>query len=229
MQASDIMTTTVVSAPPEMAVQDLARLLLEKGISAVPVIGDGGELIGMVSEGDLIRRVETGTDKPAASWLDLFASMSTVQERFIKSHGQRAEDVMTKEPVSVAPDASLTEIAGLLESRRIKRVPVVEDGSVVGIVSRANLLHALAVASPSGPVSQDDRSLRAEILKRMAEAGGGDGSYVNVIVTDGVAQLMGAVFSDRNAHALVTAVESVPGVKKVENKLGRLPAWVYGY
>ena len=137
---------------------------------------------------------------------------------------------MTKNPVTVAPDAALSEIAALLEAHRIKRVPVVADGAVVGIVSRANLLHGLAVSeAPAVPCSTDDRTLREAVQQAISEGGALGGSFVNVIVRDGVVQLVGSVNTDREEHAVLVAAESVPGVKSIDNKLGRVPVWAYGY
>lgn len=230
MQAADIMNKPVISVAPEMTVKELASVLLEKRISAVPVIGADGALLGIVSEGDLVRRVETETEPSSSWWLDLFTTTDTLQERFIKSHGRRVADVMTKNPVTVAPDAALSEIAALLEAHRIKRVPVVADGAVVGIVSRANLLHGLAVSeAPSVPCSTDDRTLREAVQQAISDGAALGGSFVNVIVRDGAVQLVGSVNTDREEHAVLVAAESVPGVTSVDNKLGRVPVWAYGY
>ena len=230
MQAADIMNKPVISVGPEMTVKELARVLLEKRVSAVPVIGADGGLLGIVSEGDLVRRVETETEPSSSWWLDLFTTTDTLQHRFIKSHGRRVADVMTKNPVTVQPDAALSEIAALLEAHRIKRVPVVANDQVVGIVSRANLLHGLAAAeTPAVPCSTDDRTLREAIQQAISDGAGLGGSFVNVIVRNGVVQLIGSVNTDREEHAVRVAAESVPGVKSIDNKLGRAPVWAYGF
>lgn len=230
MQAADIMNKPVISVAPEMTVKELAHVLLEKRISAVPVIGADGTLLGIASEGDLVRRVETDTTDTSSWWLDLFTTSYTQQERFIKSHGRRVADVMTKNPVTVAPDATLSEIAALLETHRIKRVPVVDDGEVVGIVSRANLLHGLAVSeAPAVPCSIDDRKLREAVQQSISDGAALGGSFVNVIVRDGVVQLVGSVNSDLEERAVLVAAESVSGVASIDNKLGRAPAWAYGF
>ena len=154
MQAADIMTVGVVTATPEMTVRDAAALMLERSVSALPVLDGSGRLVGIISEGDLVRRTETGTAISDSWWLRLFTSAETLQERFVKSHGQRVGDVMTRNPVAARPDTPVGEIAAILERHRIKRVPVVEDGRLLGIVSRANLLHGLASASPLPGASQ---------------------------------------------------------------------------
>lgn len=186
----------------------------------------------MVSEGDLVRRVETGTEPDAGKswWLDLFTSPATRQEQFIKSHGRRAEDVMTRNPLTIKKDTSLAEIATVLETNRIKRVPVLEDEQVVGIVSRANLLHGLVVSEAAeAPLNLDDRMIREAILHAVHGGVATGGSYVNVVVRNGIAKIIGSVNSDREERAILIAAETTAGVKSVENKLGRVPVWVYGY
>ena len=230
MQAADIMTTGVVTAKPKMTVQEAAKLMLDQGVSALPVVDENESLIGIISEGDLVRRTETGTEEKDSWWLSLFTSTQTLQERFLKSHGQQVGDVMTREPITVALDAPVADIAATLEEHRIKRVPVVEDGKVRGIVSRANLLHALAAANASHPAgSADDRTIREDVLKAFSDEAGLGGAYVNVTVSGGDVQLWGSVQSDTEENALVVAARSVPGVNSVESRLGRVPEWAYGY
>lgn len=231
MQAADIMSKTVISVSPEMTVQELARLLLEKQISGVPVIDEDGMLQGIVSEGDLVRRTETDTAVSGSWWLDFFASPATRQDRFVKSHGRRVGDVMTRNPLTIAPDTSLADVATILQKNSIKRLPVVADGVVVGIVSRANLLRGLIAAEPpAAQASTDDRALREAIEKAIANADiSASGAYLNIVVHDGVALIFGSVNSDQEERAILVAAESVTGVVAVENKLGRVPVWAYGY
>lgn len=230
MQAADIMTVSVVTAAPRMGVRDAAALMLERGVSALPVLDDQDRLLGIISEGDLVRRTEMETEMHDSWWLSLFTSTQTLQERFLKSHGQQVGDVMTRDPVVVAPDTPVAEIATILEKHRIKRVPVVQDDRVLGIVSRANLLHALASAPVQRPPrTSDDRALRQAVLELFTEESGLGGSLVNVTVTDGKVGLWGTARSDTEEQALVVAVRSVPGVRSVESNLGRVPEWVYGY
>lgn len=231
MKAADIMTTPAISVRPEITVQELAAMLLEKQISAVPVIDEDGTLLGIVSEGDLVRRVETGTDGPGSWWLDFLASPTIRQERFIKSHGRRVSDVMTRNPMTIQPDTPLAEIATILEKNRIKRLPVVDGDAVVGIVSRANLLHGLiASASMVQPSSPDDQALREAVQKAISEADvTAGGAYLNIVVHQGVAVIIGSVSSEQEKRAIVVAAEAVPGITAVENRLGMVPVWAYGY
>ena len=221
MQAQDVMTTNVVTVAPDTPVEEIAKLLLERQISAVPVVGADGELLGIVSEGDLIHGL--GHEGAKRSWwLDLLASPRTRAEEHLKSHGRLAWDVMTRSVVSVTPDTPLPEIARLLEARRIKRVPVVRDGELVGIVSRADLLRAFAL-QPAADARVDDRALRDRLTVEFERAGLTWHPYVNVVVSDGAVHLWGIVSSQGEAEALRLAAERVPGVTRVESHLAVHP------
>ncbi|MDT3678483.1 MAG: CBS domain-containing protein [Burkholderiaceae bacterium] len=230
MQARDVMSTPVISVAEDASVADVARLLLRHGISAVPVLGADGRLLGIVSEGDLVRRVESGTEREPSWWLRLFGDTEERVRDYAKTHGRRATDVMTREVTTVDEDASLSEIAALLERGRIKRVPVMRGNEVVGIVSRANLLQGLASAPAQTPPAtagaRGDRSLRTRIDDEMRRAGL-DTSFVNVVVADGVAWLWGAVRSEGQLDAARIAAERVMGdAKAVQNRLSVFPASV---
>lgn len=223
MRAADIMTPNVITVSPQAAVPDIARLLLEHRISAVPVVDDQQRVLGIVSEGDLMGRAD-GVGKKRSSWrlASLLSSSDSAQD-YIKTHGRTAEEVMTHPVIEVAEETPLHEIARLLEKRHIKRVPVTREGRLVGIVSRANLLQGLSTATPEAPagVSADDRTLREQIIDEIRT--GLNAVRVNVIVTDGNVELWGLVDSDEEKKAAQLAAESVPGVKHVSNNLGRLP------
>lgn len=219
MQARDVMTTNVITVSPETTVREVAQCLLERGISAVPVVDAGGRLLGIVSEGDLMRRRETGTERKHSWWLDLVSSTEEQARDYVKSHGTRARDVMTRNLVTVTEDASLEAIATLLEKHHIKRVPVVKDGRVVGIVSRANLLRGLIAAQqqPAAP-SGNDRALRDAVIRAIEETGART-HLVSVMVSAGKVQLWGAVDSKDEKDAVRVAAENVPGVQAVEENL----------
>ena len=173
MRAMDVMTTNVITVDANTSVQEVARLLSERGISGVPVVDPADRLVGIVSEGDLLHRVETGTERVSSRrrslWLDTIASDRELARDYVKSHGRAAKDVMTREVVSVTEKTDLAEIAMLLETKRIKRVPVLRDGKLVGIVSRANLVRALAVTKSDQAVDvlKDDRAIRAKLLAEL--------------------------------------------------------------
>jgi CBS domain-containing protein len=230
MRASDIMTTKVVTVSPDMKVDEIARVLLEKGISAVPVADENGNVVGIVSEGDLLRRHENQTERKHSSWLSLFTSSDDEAREYAKTHGMTAAQVMSDSLVSVTEETLVGEIAQLLEKRRIKRVPVITNGKLVGIVSRANLLHGLAAAKDSGPAapSIDDRGLRKNILERLEHENWISHGALNVIVTNGAVELWGWVNSEDERKALLIAVETVEGVASVEDHLGMVAPWVQG-
>ncbi|WP_192035046.1 CBS domain-containing protein [Halomonas sp. YLGW01] len=221
MHAVDVMTPTVVSVSPATGVQEIARLLLAHRISAVPVVDDDLHLLGMVSEGDLMGRVENQAEKPTPWWLALVSSGAETAAGYIKTHGQVARDIMTHPVVQVEEGATVGEIARLLEKRHIKRVPVTRDGRLVGIVSRANLLQGLASTPPASEGTVDDRSLREALNKELEEKL--NTVRVNVIVKDGVVELWGLVASDEEMKAVQLAAENQPGVKRIENNLSRMP------
>jgi CBS domain-containing protein len=229
MQARDVMTTSVVSVGPDTRVEEIARLLLERRISGVPVVDAGGRILGIVTEGDLMRRPEIGTERRRSWWLRFFADPRDRAEEYAKAHGSRAENVMTRNVVTVTEETSLAEIAHLLERHHIKRVPVVRDGLLVGIVSRANLLQGLAAGRQAvvPARSRDDQAIRAEVIRTLDRESWLTHSPLNVIVTDGVVELWGFVESDEERRAIRVAVESVPGVVGVKEHLGSVQPWVW--
>ncbi len=213
------MTAPAVVVAPETTVEEVAKLLLKRRISAVPVIAADGRLAGIVSEGDLIRRVESGTERPRSWWLSVFGDADAQAREYAKSHGRRAADVMTRKVVTVTEEATLSEIAELLERRRIKRVPVVREGKVVGIVSRANLLHGLASqAAVAAPAPRADDTLRERIEEEMRRAGV-DTVFVNVVVGDAAVHLWGIVPTQAQLEAAGIAAERVAGAIPVRNHL----------
>jgi len=230
MQAKDVMTTKVVTVQPDARVEHIAALLLEQRISGVPVVDADGRLLGIVTEGDLIRRPELGTERHRGWWLQLFGDERERAAEYARAHGSRAEQVMTRNVVTVTEDTSVGEIARLLEEHRIKRVPVVREGKVVGIVSRANLLQGLAASpAPAPPVRwMDDRSLREKVLRVLQQEGLAAYGPLNVTVTNGVAELWGLVESEEERRAIRVAVENVPGVAAVRDNLGRIRPWLWG-
>jgi len=226
MKARDVMTPNVVSVPIDMPVPEIAELLLERRISAVPVVDASEHVVGVISEGDLIRRPELGTDKPRSRWLRFFMSDEDRARDFMKTHGLHARDVMSQPVVSVSPEATLTDVVNLMTARRIKRVIVLEHGKLAGVVTRSDLLRTLHAreALPTEGVPRDDSSIRERILKTIDEQGWAASAIINVQVTDGTAYLWGVVDSDEQRKAILVAVEGVPGVRAIEDHLGKLLA-----
>lgn len=226
MKARDVMTPKVVSVPIDMPVPKIAELMLDRRISAVPVVDASERVVGVISEGDLIRRPELGTDKPRSRWLRFFMSDEDRARDFMKTHGLHARDVMSQPVVSVSPDATLTDVVNLMTTRRIKRVMVLEHGKLAGVVTRSDLLRTLHAreAMPTEGVPRDDSSIRERILKTIDEQGWAASAIINVQVTDGTAYLWGVVDSDEQRKAILVAVEGVPGVRAIEDHLGKLLA-----
>jgi CBS domain-containing protein len=230
MHASDVMTSNVVSVSPETSVQDLAALLGKHGISGAPVVDAAGNLVGIVSEGDLLFRselkTERRTERRRARWFDAFTWERDRARDYVKAHGHNVQDVMTRDVITITETTELDEIANLFETKRIKRVPVVRDGRVIGIVSRANLVRALvATKSPSAPGADgDDRTIRGKLL---VELQGQEWARVwadDIIVRDRIVHVWCSDDrSDDERRALRVAAENIPGVKGVEEHIVAVP------
>ena len=219
MNASDVMTRDVITVGPETPVAEIVDLLLARGISGVPVVDSDGRLVGIVSEGDLLRRTEIGTEKKRGTWLSFFTGSATLAGDYVRAHAASAKDVMTATVVSVAPTASLAEIADLMEDKRIKRVPVVDGDKLVGLISRSNLLRAVAsrLRAGSGAAGADDRTIRAALLAELAQHPWGRRTENSIVVTDGIVHLWGLVTSQEESRALELAASRTPGTKAVQN------------
>jgi CBS domain-containing protein len=230
MRAIDVMTTKVITVAPETSVQDLAALLGNHGISGVPVVDAANTLIGVVSEGDLLHRAETGTERRTerrrARWLDTFAGDRDLARHYVKSHGRAVRDIMTRDVITVTETTELDEIANLLETKRIKRVPVVRDGKVIGIVSRANLVRAL-VATKSQHTTDtdaDDRTIRGALLAELRAQEWARVWADDIIVQDKIVHLWYSDDrSDAERLALRVAAENTRGVRGVEEHIVVVP------
>ncbi|SRR6266481_5137059 len=196
MRAFDVMVRDVVTVHPNTDVVDAIKLLAEHDVSALPVLDDAGNLVGMLSEADLIHRVEIGTEKRRPWWQEAVSGASTLAADFAKSHGKKVREIMASGVISVSEDTPLSEIAALLERKGIKRVPVVKGAKLVGIVSRSNLIQTLA--SVVGRIDHDetDRQIRLELLSRLQEQLWTSFGGRNVTVSGGVVHLWGLVGSE---------------------------------
>jgi CBS-domain-containing membrane protein len=220
MKATDVMATNVITVRPDTPVATIAEVLLANRISAVPVVNDKNVLVGIVSEGDLIHRVEAGTERHRSWWLELLTGKETLAHEFVMSHARKAADVMTRPVISVQPDTPLGDIASLLEKHRIKRVPVASNGKIVGIVSRANLIQALVnLNRAKTEASVDDLTLHSNILEQLRSKPWVDPSTISILVNNGSVELWGIVDSETEKNAIRVAVEVTPGVRQVANKL----------
>jgi CBS domain-containing protein len=220
MKAQDIMTREVATVRPETSVREIAALMMGKNISGVPVVSDDGAIVGIVSEGDLLHRAEVGTERKHKWWFRIFADSDAAAREYAKAHGLAARDVMSRHVISVRDDADLRDVADILDSQRIKRVPVLHDGRLVGIISRRDLVRALAqVQTSSAPVKLENAALHRTLRDRFRSQSWLNDAYINVAVTDGVVELWGLVVSDDQHRALRTLVEETPGVRRVEDRL----------
>ena len=222
MRASDIMVRDVVTVRPDTQVADAVKLLGEHDVSALPVVDGHGHLIGIISESDLIHRVEIGTEKHHPWWLEAVSGAAALAEDFAKSHGKTVDEVMTTEVVSAAEDMPLSEVAALLERKRIKRVPIVRNGKLVGVISRSNLVQAVASViehNHGEDAHHGDVEIRRELLARMEQQAWTDFGSRNVIVSDGVVHLWGLVSSEAEHKALLALAEGVPGVARVSDEM----------
>ncbi|MFL1462121.1 CBS domain-containing protein [Roseococcus sp. DSY-14] len=226
LTARDLMTPDVVTVPLATPVLAIARLLAERGISAVPVLGEAGDVMGVVTEADLIRRLAGEAEKPAAWFRTLFANPAQEAERFARTHGLRAADVMTEEVVSVTGDTRASEIAALMEEKGIRRVLVIEDGRLAGLVSRADLLRALVAEPPEMADCSDDRIRRA-VMALMRKQPWVDSFHTLVEVKDGVVEFHGFMRDEGVKRGLRVLAESVPGVRAVRDETMPMPAYLY--
>lgn len=231
MKARDVMTTRVITVGPGASVQEVAQLLLQYRISAVPVVGEGGRLIGIVSEGDLVRRAEVDTERRRPWWLRMLTGSEVLAAEYVKSHASKVADLMTKRVITATPDASLRDIATLLEKHSIKRVPIVENDRLAGIVTRANLVQALATiyGRPHPEVHANDAAIRDSILSHLDREPWARLGLLNVTVKDGVVDLWGMVNSESERSAIRVAAESTPAVRAVNDHLVQQPAMTGGY
>jgi CBS domain-containing protein len=220
MQAKDIMTRNVISIQPDATVLQAARLMLQHHISGLPVVDQAGKLVGVLSEGDFLRRQETRTEKRRSRWLEFLMGPGRIAAEYIHSHGSKVSEVMTDEVQTVGEDTPLEAIVELMERHRIKRVPVLRGSKIVGIVTRSNLMHAMVSIARTVPaVAKDDASIRERLLAEMQKEQWAPAAMTNVVVRDGVVELWGVIVDERQRTALKVAAENSPGVKAVKDHL----------
>jgi CBS domain-containing protein len=220
MRVRDIMSTRVISIAPDANVLEAIRLMLQNHISGLPVIDRSGALVGVVTEGDFLRRTETGTEHKRPRWLEFLMGPRRLADEYVHTHARRVEEVMTRTPVTITEDAALDEAVRVMERRRIKRLPVTRGGQVVGIVSRANLLHALAsLGAAASPPAKTDVAIREQLLAEFDRQTWVPVALIDVVVKDGVVELWGTITEDAQREALKVCAENIPGVKSVVSHL----------
>jgi CBS domain-containing protein len=223
MIAREVMTRPVITVQPNVSVGEAAKCLLENHISAAPVVDAGGKLVGMISEGDLMRRYETKTERRQSWWLRMMSGEHILASEYVKAHAQKVHEVMTRNVVTAGPKTPLGEIADLLESHCIKRVPIVENGALVGIVTRADLLRAFANDRPRLEIPMPDAAIRDRIVDHLEKQPWAHTQLLNISVEGGVVDLSGIVHSEAEKEAVRVAAESMRGVKAVNDRLIKRP------
>ena len=220
MEAADVMAREIVTVGPETPLTDAIRLMLEHRVSGLPVVDGTGQLVGLLTEGDLLHRAETGTDAVRLGWLQALLARGWMAEHYAHTHGRKVQDAMTRDVLTVGEASPLDDVIRIMESRHVRRVPVVEGGRLVGIVSRSDLVRALGalLERPAGP-DKDDGAIREAILAEMARHRWAPGQNVSVAVRGGVVEFTGMIFDERMRGALRVIAEAVPGVKAVRDEL----------
>ncbi|MBV8937820.1 MAG: CBS domain-containing protein [Alphaproteobacteria bacterium] len=220
MKAADLMTSFVVTVRPDATIEYAAQLMLQYRISGLPVTDSDGAVLGIVTESDLLRRAETGTDKRHARWVSLFIGPGRLAQEYVHTHARKVGEVMTERVFSVGPETPVTDLVALMETKHVKRVPVVDRKRLVGIVSRADVMAVLVgllAEKPAGAVT--DGEIRHRILAEIDRQPWGPRGTVDVIVTNGVVVLKGTIPDERERAALRVVAENVPGVKAVHDRL----------
>jgi CBS domain-containing protein len=228
MRAVDIMTTNLLTLGPDLPVGRAARMLAERGVSGAPVLDADSRLLGMLTEGDLIRRLAAETDRPRSWFLGLFSSAPAQAEHYARSHGRRVRDVMTTEVESVTEDTPVAEVAALLERRSIRRVPVLRDGRLVGIVSRADLLKVSLAEPPAAGQAASDQEIARALSQAMREQPWVDVYFIFPEVREGVVTFHGFCRSEEVQRGLRVLAEGIPGVREVRVATEPMPLPMIG-
>jgi len=219
MKTKDVMTAGVVTIAEDAPINEAIRLMLQRKISGLPVVDAAGTLVGMVTEGDFLRRSELGTERHAPRWIEFLAGPGKLAENYVHASGRKVRDVMTDKVYTVDEGTPLSEVVEIMERRRVKRLPVLRGSKLVGIVTRANLLHALAGLQHIDTTASFDVTIRAKLMAELEKQPWAPLVAIDIVVNDGIVRLSGAIFDERQRDALRVAAENIPGVKKVEDNL----------
>ncbi len=232
MQAKDIMIRDVVTVQPDTSVREAARLMTDNRVSGLPVVTEDGRVVGILTASDLLHRVETGAERRPSWFSSFFARPDELARQYAKDHGRKAREVMSRHIVSVVEDASLSEVADVLERNGFKRVPVTRDGMLIGIISRGDLVRVLSQMSLSETVTRsDDAELQRALLDQIRQQPWLDSGFVNITVKDGTVDIWGTVATVEQHTALRVLVTEIAGSAVVEDHLkvgdlNNLPGWV---
>jgi CBS domain-containing protein len=219
MIVADLMTRSPATVLPETSLADAARIMIARKVSGLPVVDKAGHLSGIITEGDLLRRPELGTEGSQPSWLKTFLMPSALAADYARTHGRHVSEVMTKNPICVTPQTDLTEVTEKMRAKRIKRLPVLEGGALVGVISRSDLLRALALKLIETHGKPSDGTISEYILGELARERWAPQSGIRVNVTGNVVNLEGVIFSDNERQAVKVIAENAPGVKEVHDNL----------
>ncbi len=219
MIVADAMTSPVFSVGPDIPIADAIKLMLDRHFSGLPVVSADGTLLGVVSEGDFLRRHELDTERKRSWLLEFLASPGKMADEYVQSHGRRVEDVMTVKLITVGPEATLREAVDIMSRRQVKRLPVVSDGKLVGILTRRDVLRALSGTLPQGQGAGDDSTIQRSVLDELARQPWGANGAIRVHVEAGKVTLSGTIVDDRQRFAARVAAENVPGVTSVTDEL----------
>jgi CBS domain-containing protein len=223
MLARDVMTRDPLTLPPEAPLGVVANLFAERGISGAPVVDADGRLLGIVTEGDLIRRMAAGAEKPRSWLVEFFRPAARQAADFSRVHGRTAQDVMTRHAHAVTEETPIGEVAHLMEQHGIRRVPVLRDGVLVGIVSRADLVRALMAPGATIAADAPDEQIRRAVRKAMRQQPWVDAFYIYADVRDGVVSFHGFCRNEEVKRALRVLAEEIPGVKGVQVMVEKPP------
>jgi CBS domain-containing protein len=220
MNAGDVMTQAMVTVEPDASIMHAIQLMLKRRISGLPVVDDSGALVGMLTEGDLLRRAELGTQKRRPRWIEFLIGPGRLASEYVSACGRKVNEVMTVPVHTVTEDTPLIDVVKIMESRQVKRLPVVRDGRPVGIVSRANLLRALvSIAREAKPVDVTDAAIRQRLLAELGKQSWAPVASIDVTVRGGIAHLWGTLTEERQRQGIRVVAENTPGVKRVEDHL----------
>lgn len=220
LTARQLMTQPVLTVRSDDTIHHAIELMLRNGISGVPVIGDGGTLAGMLTEGDLLRRTEIGTGKVRPHWLAFLIGPGKLADEYTHSHSQRVADVMSNHVIDAPPTANLELLAGLMQSKHIKRIPIVENAQLIGVVGRADLLRAISNAfAVTAGQSSPDSEIKARLWSELQGTQWAPCNTITIGVAAGVVTLGGIIMDGRERRALCAAAASIPGVKSVHDQM----------
>lgn len=219
MEALQVMTSPILTISPGASLRQAIEMMLEKRVSGLPVVNEIGQLVGIISEGDLLHRSELGTEKHRSKWLDFLLGPGRSASDYIQSHSRRVSDVMTTDIVTVAETTPLEEVVQIMEKRRIKRVPVVRDGGVSGIVTRSDLLRAFLKMSAARETAISDDEIQKKIYDTIEQEGWAPAGSIHVKVADGHVTLVGTIFGEPERDAIRVCAENQPGVTSVSDDM----------